>query len=126
MFGNISCYVSFADRKIEIPLPNESARVDILKIHSAKVAKSGDIGMDMGTVLPFCHYTSVSAEEACDALPCAGLVRTVRRFLVVSILNASDYDSVCKLCDGFNGADLRNVCTEAGGYNKSFVTRPFR
>ncbi|KFG52154.1 26S proteasome regulatory subunit [Toxoplasma gondii FOU] len=26
----------------------------------------------------------------------------------------SDYEAICKLCDGFNGADLRNVCTEAG------------
>lgn len=25
-----------------------------------------------------------------------------------------DYESVVKLTDGFNGADLRNVCTEAG------------
>lgn len=25
-----------------------------------------------------------------------------------------DYDSVVALSDGFNGADLRNVCTEAG------------
>jgi 26S proteasome regulatory subunit T4 len=25
-----------------------------------------------------------------------------------------DYDSVAKLADGFNGADLRNICTEAG------------
>ncbi|KAL8445264.1 hypothetical protein Emag_005153 [Eimeria magna] len=56
------------DRKIEIPLPNESARVDILKIHSSKISKSGDI----------------------------------------------DYEAICRLCDGFNGADLRNVCTEAG------------
>ncbi|KFG65673.1 26S proteasome regulatory subunit [Toxoplasma gondii RUB] len=56
------------DRKIEIPLPNETARVDILKIHSSKIAKQGDI----------------------------------------------DYEAICKLCDGFNGADLRNVCTEAG------------
>ncbi|OXB70718.1 UNVERIFIED_CONTAM: hypothetical protein H355_016348 [Colinus virginianus] len=56
------------DRKIEIPLPNETARVDILKIHSRKIAKQGDV----------------------------------------------DYEAVCKLCDGFNGADLRSVCTEAG------------
>lgn len=56
------------DRKIEIPLPNETARIDILKIHAAKIAKHGDI----------------------------------------------DYEAVVKLCDGFNGADLRNVCTEAG------------
>lgn len=26
----------------------------------------------------------------------------------------SDYEAVVKLSDGFNGADLRNVCTEAG------------
>ncbi len=56
------------DRKIEIPLPNEQARLDILKIHSGPIAKSGEI----------------------------------------------DYEAVAKLSDGFNGADLRNVCTEAG------------
>merc|ERR1711968_307572 len=56
------------DRKIEIPLPNEAARLDILKIHAQGITKRGDI----------------------------------------------DYESVCKLADGFNGADLRNVCTEAG------------
>ncbi|CAM9335199.1 unnamed protein product [Chrysoparadoxa australica] len=56
------------DRKIEIPLPNETARLDILKIHAGPITKKGDI----------------------------------------------DYESVVKLADGFNGADLRNVCTEAG------------
>jgi 26S proteasome regulatory subunit T4 len=56
------------DRKIEIPLPNEQQRLEILKIHASSIAKHGDI----------------------------------------------DYDAVVKLCDGFNGADLRNVCTEAG------------
>lgn len=56
------------DRKIEIPLPNESSRLDIIKIHATSMAKHGDI----------------------------------------------DYESVVKLCDGFNGADLRNVCSEAG------------
>jgi len=56
------------DRKIEIPLPNESQRLEILKIHAQSIAKHGDI----------------------------------------------DYEAVCKLADGFNGADLRNVCTEAG------------
>jgi 26S proteasome regulatory subunit T4 len=29
-------------------------------------------------------------------------------------LNYADYEAVVKLSDGFNGADLRNVCTEAG------------
>ncbi|KIK08900.1 hypothetical protein K443DRAFT_671956 [Laccaria amethystina LaAM-08-1] len=56
------------DRKIEVPLPNEQARLEILKIHAAPVNKSGEI----------------------------------------------DYESVVKLSDGFNGADLRNVVTEAG------------
>jgi len=58
------------DRKIEIPLPNEAARVDVLKIHAAGITKKGEI----------------------------------------------DYESVIKLADGFNAADLRNVCTEAGMY----------
>lgn len=56
------------DRKIEIPLPNEQARMEILKIHAAGVSKHGDI----------------------------------------------DYEAVVKLADNFNGADLRNICTEAG------------
>lgn len=56
------------DRKIEIPLPNDAARLDILKIHSARMAKHGEI----------------------------------------------DYEAVVKLTDSFNGADMRNVCTEAG------------
>lgn len=56
------------DRKLEIPLPNEQGRLDILKIHASKITKHGDI----------------------------------------------DYEAVVKLSDGFNGADLRNICTEAG------------
>merc|ERR1719378_1223230 len=31
------------DRKIEIPLPNEAARVDVLKIHANPITKHGDI-----------------------------------------------------------------------------------
>ncbi|KAF4533084.1 hypothetical protein B566_EDAN003804 [Ephemera danica] len=54
--------------KIEIPLPNEQARLEILKIHAGLIAKHGEI----------------------------------------------DYEAVVKLSDGFNGADLRNVCTESG------------
>ena len=56
------------DRKIEIPLPNDTARMDILKIHAGPISKKGEI----------------------------------------------DWESVVKLTDGFNGADMRNVCTEAG------------
>eukprot|EP00927_Polykrikos_kofoidii_P072178 TRINITY_DN68325_c0_g1_i1.p1 TRINITY_DN68325_c0_g1~~TRINITY_DN68325_c0_g1_i1.p1 ORF type:complete len:438 (+),score=71.59 TRINITY_DN68325_c0_g1_i1:131-1315(+) len=56
------------DRKIEIPLPNEQARVDILRIHANPLTKHGDI----------------------------------------------DWESVVRLTDRFNGADMRNICTEAG------------
>ena len=56
------------DRKIEIPEPNETQRLEILKIHAANITKRGEI----------------------------------------------DYESVVKLADGLNGADMRNVCTEAG------------
>jgi len=56
------------DRKIEIPLPNEQSRIEILKIHAHNITKHGDI----------------------------------------------DYEAIVKLSDGCNGADLRNVCTEAG------------
>ena len=58
------------DRKIEIALPNEIGRMEILKIHAEKVNKQGEL----------------------------------------------DYESAVKLSDGFNGADLRNVVTEAGMY----------
>ncbi|VDN53983.1 unnamed protein product [Dracunculus medinensis] len=56
------------DRKIEIGLPNEQSRLEVLKIHANKITKHGEI----------------------------------------------DYEAVVKLSDGFSGADLRNVCTEAG------------
>ena len=56
------------DRKIEIPLPNEVGRLEILKIHAAGVVTEGEI----------------------------------------------DFESVVKMSDGLNGADLRNVVTEAG------------
>ena len=56
------------DRKIEIPLPNEQSRLDILKIHSNPITKHGDI----------------------------------------------DWEAIVKLTDTFNGADMRNICTEAG------------
>jgi 26S proteasome regulatory subunit T4 len=55
------------DRKIEIPLPNEVGRLEILKIHAAGVVTEGEI----------------------------------------------DFESVVKMSDGLNGADLRNVVTEA-------------
>lgn len=56
------------DRKVEIPLPNEAARQEILKIHSKSITTKGDV----------------------------------------------DFEALAKICEEFNGADLRNVCTEAG------------
>ncbi len=64
------------DRKIEIPLPNDQARLEVLKIHASGITKHGDI----------------------------------------------DYEAVVKLSDGFNGADLRNVCTEAGLFAIRYLT----
>lgn len=76
------------DRKIEIPLPNEQARLEILKIHSAPVNKSGDI-----------DYEAIVKVRIGDKSPrCPG----------------TDPRSIAQLSDGFNGADLRNVVTEAG------------
>merc|ERR1711967_212123 len=57
-----------ATNRPDIPDPNETQRLEILKIHSANITKRGDI----------------------------------------------DYESVVKLADGLNGADMRNLCTEAG------------
>ncbi|CAO1615744.1 unnamed protein product [Sympodiomycopsis kandeliae] len=56
------------DRKIEIPLPNEQGRLEILKVHTRSIAKKEEL----------------------------------------------DFEAIVKLSDGFNGADLRNVATEAG------------
>ena len=61
-------YSAISDPLSEISLPNEQSRLEILKIHSRPINKSGEI----------------------------------------------DFEAVVKLSEGFNGADLRNVCTEAG------------
>jgi 26S proteasome regulatory subunit T4 len=42
------------DRKIEIPLPNEQARLEILKIHAAPVNKHGDI--DYEAIVKVCLH----------------------------------------------------------------------
>lgn len=38
----------------------------------------------------------------------------MNNLIIKSDTNITDYEAVVKLSDGFNGADLRNVCTEAG------------
>ena len=56
------------DRKIEVPLPNEQARLEILKIHAAPVNKSGEIDYEsvvkvnifLDSLLPF-QFTSFTS-----------------------------------------------------------------
>ena len=45
------------DRKIEIPLPNEQARLEILKIHAGPIAKHGEIGNSLSI---FCKLTLIN------------------------------------------------------------------
>ena len=37
------------------------------------------------------------------------------------IFTSSDYEQIVKLSDEFNGADLRNVCTEAGKFRNCCI-----
>jgi 26S proteasome regulatory subunit T4 len=46
------------DRKIEIPLPNEQGRLEILKIHAGTITKHGDIGKHPYFFLYFMKLTS--------------------------------------------------------------------
>lgn len=45
------------DRKIEIPLPNEQARLEILKIHALPIAKHGEIGKKLVSSYKFYNFT---------------------------------------------------------------------
>jgi len=56
------------DRKVEIPLPNEASRLEIVRIHAKSITIKGEV----------------------------------------------DFEAVAKLAEEFNGADLRNICTESG------------
>ena len=50
---SLYCYMlwfHFVHPSSEISLPNEQARMDILKIHSAKITKHGEIGVSRGGV----------------------------------------------------------------------------
>ena len=40
----IFMYVHYNICYLEIPLPNEQARLDILKIHAAPITKMGEVG----------------------------------------------------------------------------------
>lgn len=55
------------DRKIEIPLPNEQARLEILKIHSSKITKHGDIDYE---VRPLANHRTAMGNLCCRNLLC--------------------------------------------------------
>lgn len=44
------------DRKIEIPLPNEQARLEILKIHANSITKHGEIGKNLAGSMCFKNF----------------------------------------------------------------------
>ena len=50
------------DRKIEVPLPNEQARLEILKIHAGPVNKHGDIDYEAIVKVAFFFLLLVSRE----------------------------------------------------------------
>ena len=87
------------DRKIEIPLPNEQGRLDILKIHSAKITKQGDIDYE-GIV------------KMADGFNGADL-----RYVSSTLFNSSFPRAPPDMCGTTTNpptATHRNVCTEAG------------
>ncbi|CAG0912664.1 unnamed protein product [Notodromas monacha] len=124
------------DRKIEIPLPNEQGRLEILRIHAAPITKKGDIGGRR-----FSEGTSADREiqrtlmellnqmDGFDALGQVKIIMATNRpdVLDPALLRPGRLDRkieiplpneqgrlVFKLSEGFNGADMRNICTEAG------------
>ena len=50
------------DRKIEIPLPNEQARSEILKIHASGITKHGDIDYEVSPIV----WPAPSMQFSCD------------------------------------------------------------
>ena len=117
------------DRKIEIPLPNEGARAEILKIHAAGIAKHGDIDYEAREAGGKGGREGWRGREwrvAGEGVDVGG----GRRWRAVcgprtspplrppphhpAHLRPTPFQAIVKLADSFNGADLRNVCTEAG------------
>ena len=50
------------DRKIEIPLPNEQGRLEIIKIHAGPIAKKGDIGQKYPSSV---NFQNLSEQPGC-------------------------------------------------------------
>lgn len=130
------------DRKIEIPLPNEQSRTEILKIHASGITKHGEIDYEAIVKLAeveffflsfsflLCVHDTVlifaTNNLACFVrflLRCLGQMSTASSAfwdtLYVHSFEGQGEEDDLLVADlgafqGFNGADLRNVCTEAG------------
>lgn len=70
------------DRKIEIPLPNEVARMEILKIHAAPIRKAGEI--DYEAVVKLSEGFNGAGQSVLNRLHvqhvCSRSLATLRRF----------------------------------------------
>jgi 26S proteasome regulatory subunit T4 len=56
------------DRKIEIPLPNEQGRLEILKIHARPVNKQGEIDYEAIVKVRFLSSFFLSSDALCATL----------------------------------------------------------
>lgn len=103
------------DRKIEIPLPNEQGRMEILKIHALGITKQGEIGMFVFRNC-FCllWWRELVLRTSSVIHVCKNEWQLTVAFSLYYFRSKIDYEAVVKLSDGFNGADIRNICTEAG------------
>ncbi len=89
------------DRKVEIPLPNEMARMEILKIHASNITKHGEIDYEAVVKLVGGGGALFGGRERRLVWLWCHLLHNMRHNIHIQAEN-------------FNGADLRNICTEAG------------
>ena len=74
--------------QIEIPLPNEQARIEARPLFSQRL-RVGDLRFSK-----LCQVLKIHANP-------------------ITKHGDIDYEAICKLTDNFNNADMRNICTEA-------------
>ncbi|KRH93028.1 26S proteasome regulatory complex, ATPase RPT4 [Pseudoloma neurophilia] len=86
------------DRKIEIPLPNEKGRMEIFNIYTRKMNQKKNMSS---------HETSQNEVTNSSKDNTDNKEKT-------SDGGSLDLDMLVSLSNGLNGADIRQVCTEAG------------
>jgi hypothetical protein len=84
--------------------------MDILKIHAGPISKKGDFGAQAA----WCAACRRAARPAALCCATGQLICLARHLMVLSscAFMGADWEAVVKLTEGFNGADMRNVCTE--------------